>query len=174
MNYKLINPKSEFYQKMKELRETEKAIEAENKRLLIEKIGGDWTEFLGSSGQQNYFRVTQYKGFKFNDPEKVCKKTWRPDPRANFSDFFIPNKRTKQGKEIEQFILNGLKKSFFDEPFKLLGMRSPVGSFQFPYVELCADVILIWLGDRIEINLPDFIEITRAEWKEIFEKALKS
>lgn len=167
MYYKIENKECEVYKKLHEMRTKELQMEEENKQAITEKTGLKWEKFLGHSGQQNFNRVTQYVGFNFEEPEKVNTKMWIKHP--NHEGIYIPNNRTKNGREMNQFIRNGLKGHAFSTVFKNLDMPQPMGRFTFPYVEICGDTIVIYLGDAQEPKDSNIIEITKRDFNELLD-----
>jgi hypothetical protein len=163
MYYKIVNKESEVYKKLHEMRLEELEMEELNKDAIIQETGLEWEIYLGHSGQQNFNRVTEYSGFAFKDPEEVDTKVWKRHP--DHKDIFIPNRKTKLGREMSQFLCNGLKGHSFSIVFKLLGISYPCGRFTFPYVEICGNIIILYLGDRQIPNDENIIEITSKEFE---------
>lgn len=121
MYYKIINKECEVYKKLHEMRSEELKIEEENKKAIEEKTGLEWDIYLGNAGQQNFGRVTRYFGFKFKEPEKVNLKIWAI--HSEHEGVFIPNRRTKSGRGIYDFLTNGLKRQRWDIVHKICGGR---------------------------------------------------
>lgn len=110
--------------------------------------------------------MPQYSGFKFTNPDKVDSKIWKRN--KEHIDIFVPNKSTKAGREMAEFLLNGLKGSRFDSVFEILGL--PVyGKFTYPYVEIEGELILLFLGDNQEPKDKNLIEITKREFNELLK-----
>ena len=165
MYYKIINKDCEVYKGLYDMRTEELKISEKNKKAIEEKTGLTFESFLGKSGQQNFKRVTQYSGFLFNEPEKVDLKIWKKN--KDYPDCFEPNRKTKLGREMAEFLSNGLKGSRFDKPFDILGLDAN-DSFTFPFVEISNnDVIVCYFDDNHELKNEDVIEITRAEFNAI-------
>ena len=164
MYYKVENKESEVYKKLHEMRIEELQIDKDNWQTIKQKTGLDFDLFLGHSGQQNFKRTRLFQGFKFNEPEKVDLKIWKRD--KDHPQIFVPNKRTKVGREMSEFLSNGLKGSRYDKPFEILGVEHN-GKFSFPYVEIVGELILIVLGDNQEPKDPNVIEITKTEFDEL-------
>lgn len=164
MYYKIENKDCEVYKKLHEMRTKELLISEENKQAIRDKSGLDFESFLGHSGQQNFRRVTQYTGFKFTEPEKVDLKIWQSD--KTHSKIFVPNRRTKQGREMEKFLLNGLKGGHFTEPLEIMGLEHP-RRFTFPFIEIAGEVILLYLDDQMEPKDENIIEITKCEFEKL-------
>ena len=164
MYYKVENKDSKIYKQLYELRTKELAIDKENQKLITEKTGLKWKTFLGHSGQQNFRRTTEYLGFKFTEPAKVDLKTWQID--KEHKDIYVPNRRTKVGREMSQFLFNGLGGSRYSKVFEILKLEQPT-RFTFPFVEIKGDVIIIFLGDGQEPKSKDVIEITKREFEQL-------
>ena len=160
MYYKITNKNSEVYKKLYELRRGEIEMSKDNIRSIEDRIGLRYDNYLGDGGQQHCDRVPQYSGFKFNEPDKVDMKIWKRHKQYN--DFFVPNTRTKQGREMSNFLLNGLKQSNYSKVFDILSIERPC-NFVFPFVEIYGDVIGLYLGDMQQPNNDDIIEITSKE-----------
>ena len=163
MYYKIVNKESEVYQKLHEMRTKERQMEDDNKQAIAEKTGLEYTQYIGHPGQQTFNRVSVYSGFKFTEPEKVDLKIWTRHKTHN--DIFVPNKRTNAGREMAQFLSNGLKGHWFKVVYKILGLEGPIGSFSFPFVEIYGDVIGLFIGDEQEQPTDEnLIEITSKEF----------
>lgn len=164
MYYKIINTESEVYKKLLELRTKELQMAKENLAAIEKKVELKFWRFLGRNSQQTFNRMPEYRGFKFEEPDKVDPKFWKP--HTEHAGFFVPNKKTKAGREMAQFLLNGLKGSRYDIVFEILGLPD-IGKFSFPYVEIVGDVIVVFLGDSHQPTDENLIEITRKEFDEI-------
>lgn len=172
MYYKIENKACEVYKRLHEMRTSELQWEKENEQAINEKTGLSFESFLGYSGQQTFNRVTSYSGFAFTEPDKVNPKIWKRDSKA--SSIFIPNKRTKEGREMEQLIRNGLKGHAFSVVYKNLELEQPMGRVTFPYVEICGDVIVIYLGEFQDLTDTNVIEITKREFNELMDSISKT
>lgn len=165
MYYKITNKESEIYNKLHALRTSELQIENENEAAIKQAVGLDYEIFLGRAGQQNLWRVTRYSGFKFTEPDKVDLKIWKDSGDG----MFIPNKKTKLGREMDLFLSN-LKSSNYNKPLKILGLETPV-KFSFPYVEIAGDIIVMRLDDQFFPEDENLIEITKKEFDSIRRNA---
>ncbi len=168
MYYKIENAECELYKKLHEMRSQELLWEEENKAAINEKVGLEWESFLGHPGQQTWSRVTEYIGFKFSDPDKVDSRIWKR--HTEHDAIFVPNRRYKVGREISDFLRNGLKGHRFDIVFEIFGIEYP-SRFSFPVVEICNKTIVVYFGEDYNIDSDDVIEITSKEFNEIREKA---
>jgi len=161
MYYKIENKESEVYRLLYQMRIEEKQMDKDNYKEIKKQTGLDFDLFLGHSGQQNFRRTRLYQGFQFNEPEKVDLKVWKES--NDHPGIFIPNKRTKAGRQMSEFLANGLKGGRYDKPFEILGLPH-ISKFSFPFVEISGDLILVWLGDNQEPKEPNLIEITKTEF----------
>lgn len=164
MYYKIVNKNSEVYKRLHELRAREIQIEKGNKKAIEKQTGLKFDGYLGCAGQQNYWRVTQYYGFKFLKPEKVDLKVWQKDKKN--TGVFVPNRKTKAGREMQEFLSNGLSSSNFKDVFNILNLPC-LSKFVFPYVEIFGDVIALFLDDKHEPKDENVIEITKKEFETI-------
>lgn len=166
MYYKIVNQDSKVYQDMKLFLLKEEEIEANNRKMLDEKIPYKWDVFWGNRGQQDFVRTSRYKGFKFLNPEEVDLKVWKEAEKG----MFFPNRRTKVGREMASFLANGMEATRYDDPLEILGCNYFLPRFKFPFVQQCNDVIMIFLDDKHIPISEDVIEITSKEFNEIREK----
>lgn len=165
MYYKIENKECKVYQELHALRTEELKIEKENKKTIDVKTGLKWGNSFGHHGQQNFRRVTSYMGFQFKEPEKVDLKIWKLS--KNEKGIYVPNMRTKLGREMQDFLNNGLKSSSYDKVFKILKLDE-LRKFTFPFVEITKNEnIIIFLGDGHEPKDKNVIEITKKEFNEI-------
>ena len=164
MYYKIENRKCEVYERLHELRTKEFQIENDNEVEVKRKVELEFDNFLGHLGQQNFRRVTQYLAFKFLEPEKVNLKIWSVS--KSHDGFFEPNRRTKIGRDMSEFLLNGLKGSRYNKVFEILELQE-YGRFTFPYVEIVKDLIVIFVSDNQEPKDENLIEITKREFNEL-------
>jgi hypothetical protein len=167
MYYKIENKDCEVYNKLHALRTKEIQMEEDNLKAVNEKVGLEFNLYLGRKGQQNFNRVTSYSGFCFLKPEKVDLKIWKED-KFN-PGCFIPNRKTKSGREMAQFLNNGLKGHWFGVVYDALGLKRPLGKFSFPFIDICADVsgetIIMHFGNEVVIDDENIIEITSKEFE---------
>jgi len=161
MYYKIVNKESEAYKRLHEMRTKELQIEKDNASAIEEKTGLKFKTFLGHNSQQNFYRVPQYSGFKFTEPEKVDTKVWKQD--SEHKDIFVPDRKTKIGREMSEFLSNGLKGSNYGNVFEILSINRPI-RFTFPFVEIYGDIIGLFLGDEQQPSDENIIEITSKEF----------
>jgi len=168
MYYKITNKHCKIYKELHKLRSKEHEFDKENLSSIESKTGLTFQQFLGHSSQQNFNRVKEYTGFKFTEPEKVDPKIWKR--HKELQDIYVPNRATKLGREMADFLFRGLKGSRYSKVFEILNLEHP-RRFTFPFVEIAGDVILLYLGDDQEPKSKDVIEITKREFTEINEKS---
>ncbi|MCR5588024.1 MAG: hypothetical protein K6F72_00225 [Bacteroidales bacterium] len=164
MYYKIINKNSDLYKKLHELRTKELELEKNNNNLVKEIVGDDWNEFVGHVGQQNFMRCTRYKAFRFRHPENLPPKTWVLDKEFGKDGAYIPNNRTKAGREIREK-LDNMPHSSIIRVFEILECEMS-GRFAYPFVEICnGGEIVIYMSDRydLESKFNEVIEITKRE-----------
>lgn len=165
MYYKIENKECDVYAELHALRTYEKQIEKENIEAITEKVGLEWKMEFGHTGQQNFRRVSSLMGFGFLETEKVDLKIWKR--HKEHQDVFIPNTRTKLGREMQEFLQNGLKGSRYDKVLKILKLEE-LRKFTFPFVEIVKDgIIIIFLGDAHEPKDKNIIEITKREFQDL-------
>lgn len=161
MYYKITNKQSEVYKKLLQLRNQEIQIGKDNLKTIDNLTGLTWQEFLGRAGQQNFRRTPQYSGFKFNETTNICNQTWKKC--TEHEGFFIPNRRTKKGREMYNLLLNGLKSSNYNYVFQILKIEHGT-KFIFPFVEIHDDIIFLFLDNNHEPEDENIIEITKKEF----------
>lgn len=164
MYYKITNKECDVYEKLHKMRTDEKIMDENNLKSIKEKVKLDFKNSLGYHGQQNFRRVSEYEGFEFIDVDKVDPKIWVKS--KDHDNIFIPNRRTKLGREMFDFLRNKLSYSYFYAPFDILNIEVP-GRFKFPYVEIYNDIIVLFIDDKFIIEYENVIEITKKEFEEI-------
>lgn len=164
MYYKIENTECEVYQKLHEMRTKELKMKEDNKAAIEEKTGSGFDSFLGHHGQSGFSRVSTYEGFKFLNPENIDLKAWKIS--KEHPEVHVPNRRTKAGKEMYEFLSNELQKSWFQVPLDILGLEV-YHRFQLPFVEITGDVIILFLDHNLHPEDPNVIEITRTEFEKL-------
>lgn len=168
MYYKITDQSSEVFQKLHELRTKELEIEKANKKAIEEKTGMTWNVFLGDSGQQQFRRVTQYSGFQFHQTDQIDSKIWKKHKK--YPHIWVPNTRYKVGREMGEFLRNGLQGSHFGDVIEILELEQRT-HFNYPFVEICGDEIILYLGDNHRPkDTISVIEITSVEFDNIRER----
>lgn len=166
MYYKMTNVDSPQYKELREFRENEIKIEVENKKTIQDIVKHDFDKFRGRQGQASFDRVTRWSGFLFKEPDKVDSNVWRTDPENKGG--YLPNKRTKQGKEMAKQLESMPSSSLFTF-IELLEIEM-TGRFSYPFLFVCGDTLLFYIDDAFEPKGKDFIEITKKEFEETREK----
>jgi len=165
MYYKITNKESEVYKQLHALRTKELQIEEDNIKAIENKTGLIWENSFGNHGQQTFRRVSSYSGFEFKEVDKIDSKIWKQ--HKEHKEVYVPNTRTKLGKEMQEFLNNGLQGSRFDKVIEILKLQD-LRKFTFPYLEITEDdELIIFLGDDHEPKDENVIEITKKEFKEI-------
>lgn len=167
MYYKIENKNSELYKALRTQREKEIENDKRNRELIEEKIPQEWAGFWGIGGQQNFNRTPEYRGFGFNNPSDLSDVIW-VEKKGN-PGIYIPNKRTKGGKEMAEF-LDNLGGYRFTLIFEIFGIDFPQGKFSFPFIEIVGDIIIIFMDDQFDLKDEDLVEITRTEFNSIYDK----
>lgn len=170
MYYKITNKESQLFRELHALRTKEREIEQANRDKINKKIKAEFTGYKGHQGQQNFWRVTQYSGFVFTYPENIDKATWRED--KDNPGLYIPNRRTKKGKEMHSFLNTGeeLQSSNFQDVLHILKLDRLM-RFSFPFLEIAEDVLILYIDAQWRPKFEDLIEITRTEFEELQDKA---
>lgn len=165
MYYKITNTECDVYKRLHELRDREICIDYRNLAAIRKEVELDFIGILGKTDQSNCLRTNAYYGFKFADQSKVNLKIWKED--VDHEGIFIPNKRTKLGRQMNSFLRNGLEGSWFEYPLEILGVHHKWSRFMLPFVEISGEAILIRLDDKMEPKDENVIEITKKEFFEI-------
>lgn len=167
MYYKIENKECAVYKKLHKMRTEEIRMGIENRNAVEEKVGLKFTTFLGRGGQQNVTRVTGYQGFRFLQPAKVDPEIWKLNNEHD--GIYIPNKRTKLGREMQDFLSNKLQKSWYMKPLEILGLPD-LNKFSFPFVEIAGELIIIYLDAQFEPKDKNVIEITKTEFDQYIKE----
>ena len=169
MFYKIENQDSKVFHKLKELREKENAIEDLNKRLIEEKAGQKFEVFLGHPYQRGTCRTSQYTAIEFDKPDHLCSKTWKKN--KDHPTCYEPNRRTKKGREFDEFIRN-LETTHYTQIFDILKLDHIInGRFTIPFLEYLDNKIIMRLDDRHQPNDENIIEITSKEFEQTLNKS---
>lgn len=168
MYYKITNRECDVYKKLHTLRMIEIQIEQDNLQYVRNLVGDDWNTYLGQVGQQNFLRVTNYEGFAFRHPENLPAKTWKEHKEGH--GVYVPDLRTKKGREMRK-ALDKLNHSSVFNVYEIFGINL-LGSFIFPFVEVCKDeTIIVYFDDKIDLcdKFTEIEEITKKEFYELME-----
>ncbi len=164
MYYKIENKDCTVYKELYSLRKKEIQIEKDNLVAIEEKTGLKFINTFGRHGQQNFRRVSRYAGFEFLEIEKVDLKIWKQ--HKDEPGVYVPNTRTKLGREMQEFLNNGLEGSNYNDVIDILKLEN-LRRFNFPFVKISKDeIIYLFLDDEHEPKDPNVIEVTKTEFKE--------
>ena len=169
MYYKITNTDCDIYKKLYNLRTNEKEIDKRNEAKIKEIVGDDWEECVGWFGQQNIWRCTRYSGFKFNHPENINHKAWKK--HKEYEGFFVPDRRTKAGREISDLLRNGLEHSSVITAIEIFECEI-TQSYAYPFIETCKDgCIVVFMSDKFDLEnkFSDMIEITKREFEQLLK-----
>jgi len=167
MYYKIEDKDSKVYQELHALRTKELKIEEDNIKAIEEKTGMTWENSFGNHGQQTFRRVSSYQGFEFKETDKIDPKIWKQ--HKEHAELYVPNTRTKLGREMQEFLNNGLQGSRYDAVINILNLQE-LRRFTFPFVEIVDDLIIVFLGDDHEPKDQNVIEITKKEFQSLREE----
>ena len=103
MYYKLIDKESALYKKLYDMRVKELQIEKDNVERIKQRYPKWNDQFLGRKGQQNFDRVTRYRGLGFDSEQDVDPKEFKPS--KDYKGLYEPNRRTKKGQRVQSLLL---------------------------------------------------------------------
>ena len=166
MYYKVINKESEVYKRLREQREKEIAADERNTKKIEELLGFKWTSFYGKLSGQGFRRVTEYSAFVPNEGEIVTKAV---KPSADHPGAYEPNRRTKSGKALFDFLSRGKEQFAYYDVLNILDCNEIYSRFTIPFMELIGDTILLYLDEKHIPRYEDVIEITKKEFDEILK-----
>lgn len=167
MYYKITNKESKVYQELYALRTKELQIEEDNIKAIEEKTGLTWDSTFGHHGQQTFRRVSGYSGFEFKETDKIDLKIWKQ--HKEHPTVYVPNTRTKLGREMQEFLNNGLKGSNYHRVLEILELES-LRRFSFPFVEIVGEELIVFLDNSHEPKDENVIEITKKEFQSLREE----
>lgn len=165
--YKITDKESDLYKKLYEQRTMELEVHKQNQVILAKLIPYKWDIYSGHR-DNSFSRIPRYFGFKFENPEEVDMKVWKRD--SNHPEIFIPNKRTKAGKEMQKAISN-LKCFSFMKIMDILDIKDYCRHFAIPTLEIADDTVLVSVDDRHKLTQQDAIMITMDEFFNILRSA---
>lgn len=168
MYYKITDKSSEVYKKLRDMREKELQVECDNLKKVEELIGFKVGKFIGRLQQNTFDRITQYSGFQFPESITPDSKKWKKSDK--FDDAYVPNRRTKAGKELYKSLHSLKSVSSTWKLWECVGTGSVYGKFHFPKLHLSGDIVLFYLDDQQEPKGDGIIEITRTEYLSHLEK----
>lgn len=164
MYYKVINKESDVYKRLRAQREKEKAADDRNRKKIEELLGFKWTSYYGKQGRQGFRRVIEYSAFVPNEGEIVTKAV---KPFANHKNAYEPNRRTKSGRALYDFLTSGKESFAYYHVLRILDCDEIYSRFTIPFMELIGDTILLYLDENHIPKNKDVIEITKKEFDAI-------
>lgn len=164
MFYKITNTESELYQKLHDLRIKELEIDKENEKAIKEKIDIPYSGFYGKQGQGNMCRTNRYAGFVFTDTENIDSKIWKQ--HKEHKEVYVPNKRTKVGREMNEFLSNLPGSNIFDL-WEILRIDMK-GKFRYPYLFIHNGDLYLYSDD--EVKDENAVEITKREFDKVVDE----
>ena len=96
-------------------------------------------------------------------PAKMPRK-----PKREFGVYY-PNRRTKAGKALDEFLRYKKETFRYDEVLDILGCETLYGNFIIPFMGVVNDTVLIYLDNRNIPKSDDVIEITSKEFKSLLK-----
>lgn len=169
MYYKITDKDSNLYKEIRALREEERRMDEENLAAINKRIPYKWIDARGRC-QIGPFRTNICRIFIFEDSENVDPEIWEKHP--DYPGYFRPNEQTQPGKEMYRFLNEELPTIPISRLYNILGMPWS-DKWQFPFLELVVDTLLLFVDDRIVLREPCFIEITSVEFKARLETYYK-
>lgn len=167
MYYKIENKDCDVYKSLHALRTDELRMEEDNRKKIDEKTGLTYQHMYGHRGQSGMNRVTDFVGFAFHETDKVCLKTWKE--HKEHKGLYVPNAKTKQGREMKHFLSYELEKSVYKRLLDVLNIKNQSGRFQIPYMEIFGETIVLRLDDDHALFDENVVEITQREAIEIYK-----
>lgn len=161
-----MNKESDIYKVLHKQRTKELAAKKENNKILKELIPYKWEQYLGWK-DNSFGRIPAYFGFKFENLEEIDKNIWKQD--KNNPAYYVPNKRTKAGKEMA-VKLDRLKRFSFYRIWEMLEISNETGSKSVPFLEIAGDILLLFLDDSQNPKDQNVVEITKREFIQIFKE----
>lgn len=162
MFFKITKQNADLYNKLNDI-----LIEAEEKKIEDEKLLSEAIPYkrgeiyYGSRAWQGFSINIQYKGLSFEDGQDIDPKVW-----INKGQYYIPNSRTKKGKEMR----NILYKTGDTLVFKILDLILPeiIGRFTIPRVYHGNECLVVYVGEDERKHVAESLEeITTANAREL-------
>lgn len=168
--YKVTDTKCDLYKECSEFLHHEEEL----RKAQLEAIKARVPKFEKSLEEKGFDRIETFKGFVFDEPEKLDPKEWKTELVDGYM-LSKPNKRTKKGKELIKFLHSFKRTNCWDvdrllniEKQSILGSYYPADLFQFN------DTIYIFIDKKcrktFEHENDGFIEITLGEMEKAIEE----
>lgn len=161
--YKVENTNSILFKRTNEFLDMEEQLRKKQE----ETVEAHVPNFSLYRGERGFNRIVKYIGFVFVDQDNIDHKVWNTK-EVEGKMLSTPNRRTKVGRAMEDF-LNSFKRTSCLDVDSLLGidMKSPTGSFYLPNIfryNGCVYIIIdTQFREVFEEKNSDVIEITLGE-----------
>lgn len=161
--YKVTDTECDLYKKLSEFL----AMEEELRKTQREAVEARVPKFTSYIRVRGFNRIIRYKGFVFDNIDDIDPKVWTTK-RVDGKMCSTPNKRTKAGKAMDQFLRKFKRTTCWDVDRLLnIDMQSIFGSFYPSDIFKYKDCIYILIDTRerwmFKENNPDAVEITYGE-----------
>lgn len=142
----------------------------EKQKKAIEEKLPKFSKFIGARG---FTRIVRYEGFVFDDQEHIDAKVWKTKEQNGYM-LSTPNRRTKAGREMDDFLKNFERTNCWDVDRILdINKTSTHGSFYpanlFRHNDCIYIIIDSQFKDDFEQNNPEAIEITLGEINKVID-----
>lgn len=168
--YKVTDQNSELFKKSSEFLQMEEELRANQKKVVEERV----PKFTTYRGERGFHRIIRYKGFVFENVDDIDPKTW-VTKLVDGKMCSTPNKRTKVGKAMDQFLREFKRTTCWDVD-RLLNIEKQRinGSFYPADLFKHNDTIYLLIDTQhrkmFEENNPDAVEITYGEMEKAIEE----
>ena len=164
--YKVENKDSELFKRAHVFL----AMEEELREIQRKTIESKLPKFSKYQFLKGFNRIVQYTGFVFDDKENIDPKVWKTKEMLS-----TPNRRTKVGRAMEEFLRSFKRTSVWDvNTILAIDEKSLYGSFYpanlFEFNECIYIIIDSRFRDIFEKNNTDIIEITNGEIKKAIDE----
>lgn len=163
MYFKITNKESKMYQDVMAYIKKRRKQTEDNYKTVEDRLG-KFTKTLSSEG--GFYVLPTISGIVPTEVTEI--EGMIPDKK--YPDVLVPNRRTKKGKEIQDF-LNRLPNWWYTDGLDLFPMkRKDITGERFytPYIEEFDGIIVVRLDDKHNPQqTEDFVEITTSEFKAI-------
>ena len=167
--YKVTDTECDLYKKSSEFL----VMEEELRKTQREAVEACVPKFTTYRGERGFNRIIRYKGFVFENVDDIDQKTW-VTKLVDGKMCSTPNKRTKAGKAMDQFLREFKRTTCWDVD-RLLNIekQSLHGSFYPADLFKHNDTIYIFLDSQyrktFEAENDGFVEITLGEMERAIE-----
>ena len=135
-------------------------LQKKNEKQLKEIVPFEWNQYMGHGKGSGFNLLVDYDGFVPKDKSITKLDGWKTDKKYNI--VFIPDLRTKKGKEIKEKLKN-LNKVWFKDVFTAIDLKQEdLRRFTVPYLFLSTDKKEIFLktSDEQKVDKKRFEEVT--------------